>query len=410
MSKEHEERKSLTASPRGELVGESGVNRLLSEIRPEWKSRSLIERVKRLIPVDPSSACQRLLNAAIQDLKEKIVFAGIDIACEAAVTHKLPNISSNEDILDRYSTWDILSLAYRMGLLQRAEWKRLRRVYDIRRDLEHEDDEYEASVGECVYVFESCVEIVLSRDPISLLKVTEVKDLVESPTPVVSSADLLQSYGSAPDARQKQICGFLISTALDTTKPERVRQNAIEMLSALRSLTQNSVKIELAQSFQDKLGKKQLDLTMMKIATAGGFNSYLRQAQIEDFFNSFHKQLVGIGYEFNHHEKHGDILDDLEDLGGFTICPKEARQKIILWMTLCYLGEPGGYGTWGRNRAVFYSDSAAPRIEKMIKDAGKTIRKDLEEAQKDNRIKAAMRDQHIARRYEKLFDFVEKET
>ncbi len=403
------EEKNLVSTARGELANDSGVNRLLSKIRPEWKDRSLIERVKRLIPVDPSSACQRLLNAAIQDLKEKIVYAGIDIAREAAATHKLPSINTNEDVLDRYSTWEILSLAYRMGLLARVEWKRLRRVYDIRRDLEHEDDEYEASGGECIYVFESCVEIVLSRDPISLLKVTDVKELVEAPTPAVPSTDFLNGYERAPHARQKQICEFLISTALNTNKPESVRQNAIEMLASLKVLTLNPVKIELAQSLQEKIGKKSLDLTMMKIATAGGFNSYLRQAQLEDFFNAFHKKLISIGYQFSHHEKHGDILDDLEDLGGLVVCPEDPRQKIVLWLVLCYLGEPGGYGTWGRNRAVFYSDAAAPGIEKLIKDAGKAIKEDLEETKKDNRVKVAIGDQHIARRYEKLLDFVGKE-
>ena len=39
---------------------------LLSRIRPEWQAKSLIEGVERLLLVDPSSACQRPLNAPIQ--------------------------------------------------------------------------------------------------------------------------------------------------------------------------------------------------------------------------------------------------------------------------------------------------------------------------------------------------------
>src|SRR5687767_13926162 len=70
----------------------SGTDELLAQIRPEWQSKSLIERVNKLLPVDPSSACQRLFNAAIQDLRQKILVAGIDLAKEAAERNKLPPI------------------------------------------------------------------------------------------------------------------------------------------------------------------------------------------------------------------------------------------------------------------------------------------------------------------------------
>ena len=69
---------------------------LLNQIRPVWQARSLIDRVKSLIPVDISSACQRLLNAAIHDLREKVLTAGIDIAQQIANDNKLPPIEKPE--------------------------------------------------------------------------------------------------------------------------------------------------------------------------------------------------------------------------------------------------------------------------------------------------------------------------
>ena len=73
-----------------ELVEQSGVPHLLDQIRPHWKAKNLIQRVIRLVPVDPSSACQRVFNAATHDLKEKIVLAGIDNRSRSCQAAKVP--------------------------------------------------------------------------------------------------------------------------------------------------------------------------------------------------------------------------------------------------------------------------------------------------------------------------------
>lgn len=57
---------------------------LMQRIRPEWPAKNLIERVRRILPVDPSRACQRLFNAAVRDLRGKILIVGVGIAGEAA--------------------------------------------------------------------------------------------------------------------------------------------------------------------------------------------------------------------------------------------------------------------------------------------------------------------------------------
>src|ERR1043166_83310 len=109
------------------------VQGLMPRVRPEWQAKSLIQRVQRLLPTDPSSACQRLLNAAVHDLREKVVIAGLDIAQQAANQAKLPPVTKSEDV-ENYSTDKLLNLAYEMGLLTRPEWRRIKRCYEIRSD------------------------------------------------------------------------------------------------------------------------------------------------------------------------------------------------------------------------------------------------------------------------------------
>ncbi|HAK06379.1 MAG TPA: hypothetical protein DCO65_03770 [Spartobacteria bacterium] len=86
----------VTVQP-AEIVASTGVETLLAKIRPHWQAKNLIERVKRLLSADPSSACQRVFNASIHDLKEKLCLAGLDIVGEAAKLNKLPPVATSEE-------------------------------------------------------------------------------------------------------------------------------------------------------------------------------------------------------------------------------------------------------------------------------------------------------------------------
>ena len=343
---------------------------LLAQIRPAWADRSLIERVTRLMPVDPSSACQRLLNAAIHDLREKIVIAGLDIAKQAAEIHKLPPVSKPEDI-ENYSNDKIMDLADRMGLLTRAEWRKLKRCYDIRRDLEHEDDEYEAGLEDCVYIFKTCIEAVLSRDPVQLLRVTDVKDAIEQDRPQFPEQQFLDDYANAPEPRQREIMLFLVSSALDTEKPDVVRVNALEMIKHLAGATRTPVRIAAAADLQGRVGRAVPTLAVMKVAHAAGAMAYLKQATRNDFFSGLLGRLREVGHGWSNYERHPPPLEELEDVGGLTQCQSdEVATEILKWLVLCYVGTPGGLTRYGHVREVFYSDRAAPIIRRIIEGSG----------------------------------------
>ena len=103
-------KKDIIPAQHLEIIAKSNVPALMEQIRPAWKSKNLISRVERLLKVDPSSACQRILNAAIHDLREKIIVAGVDIAKEAAKQGKLPPINIAED-LEHYPTAKLIDLS-----------------------------------------------------------------------------------------------------------------------------------------------------------------------------------------------------------------------------------------------------------------------------------------------------------
>lgn len=388
--------------PRTETeVSPASITGMLGVIRPIWQGKGLIKRVERLLPVDPSSACQRLFNAAIWDIREKIVTIGIDIAKEVAKTYKLPPIEKDDDILENYSTYNIIDLSYRIGILRRPEWRRIQRCYEIRRDLEHEDNEYEAVLEDCFYIFKSTIEVVLSQDPIELLKVTDVKQIVEEPQRITVAEELLQDYARAPELRQKEIVGFLVSTAKNDGQPDIVRDNAHELLRHFKTTTQTPVVIWIAKELEQKLGRNPIDLITAKIGHAIGATAYFKRTKIKDYYNTIVTQIQDAGSDWSKQTK--SVLT-FHDIGHFIYCPNEFITNILKNLILWYIGEPGGYGTWGRNRAVFYSDGAAPIIQRIIKNSEVNLYDEIENLRDDKYIKLAISNRHILSRFEKLLD------
>ena len=290
-----------------DLAVTSDVQGLMSLIRPEWQSKNLVQRVTKLLPVDSSSACQRLFNAAIHDLKKKILVAGIDIAKEAAVANRLPHINRSEDI-EEYNVSKTIDLAYYMGLLSRPEWRRITRVYDIRKDLEHEDDEYEATIEDCFYIFKTSIEAVLSRDPIEVLRLTDIKEIVEQASAVTLDQTLKEEYEAAPAVRQVEIYKFLVSSALNEKHPDIVRQNCYISLCALSPLTKDQVKIEVSQVYSDKVKRKGLDVLTARVSFASGILPYFKKSILRTFYTGYIEHMRAIGPDFRSNDRHGELL------------------------------------------------------------------------------------------------------
>ena len=375
---------------------------LLNRIRPQWQGRSLIERVGRLISVDPSSACQRLFNAAIHDLKEKVVIAGLDIASEAAKQNRLPSIARNEDV-EGYSTFHLIELCYRMGLLSRPEYRRLSRCYEIRRDLEHEDDEYEAGLEDCIYIFSTCIEAVLSKDPVQLVRVTDFKDLIGIASPTVPNEALLEDFANAPLIRQEEIGRFLISKALDKTEPDLVQQNAFHALGSVALLFQSQVRVNLGTALQEQIGRE-LNDRRARVANAAGLLPYVRQAARGAFFENVFIQWQKITSHWSAYDKHGEMLRSFIEYGSIDGCLPEQRYKFVLFLVLTFVGEPGGRTSFGNVRNVFNSNTASPLVKRILTETNVPLGPIFAALRLEKAVQSALTNTHLARRFEELYD------
>ena len=384
-----------------QIVESSGIRGLLSQIRPAWKSKRLIERVEALLSVDPSSACQRLFNASVHDLKEKIVVAGLDIANQAAQQNNMAPVAKPEDV-ERLDITKTINLAYYMGLLTRPEWRRLLRVYDIRRDLEHEDNEYEATPEDCFYIFKTSIEVVLSKDPVQVIKLEDVKAIIEQPLPVTLSLTVLNDYKCAPVPRQTEIFNFLISVSLSKDNPDLVRQNSYNALGEIREVTNPQVIIEGSKKFFGS--RAPLAELEARVAYKAGVFPYLKQTAIKDYFAAYLKKMRDTGHSFKSHKEHGELLRGIQEVGGLEFCPDDIISGFLRWLILCYVGEKSN-GHWAGYREVFYSNAGAPLAMDIIKSCRRDIRKLVEELRDHKDIKAACAEgKAVVSRFEDIID------
>lgn len=393
------EESGIILSGRSE-VSPTSIDGLLNQIRPVWKAKDLVKRVERLLPVDPSSACQKLLNAAVYDLRSKIVTVGLDIAKEVAKLYKLPPIEKDEDVLEAYATTNIIELSYRIGLLKLAEYKRIRRCYDIRRDLEHYDESYVAVLEDCYYIFKSTIEIVLSKDPIQLLKVIDIKEIAEDPSKVKISEELIANYDCAPQLRQEEILRFLVSTARNAKHPDIIRENAFEMLKSFKTGTNKSVVITIAGMLEDALGTKPIDSATARIGHAIGATPYFKKAKLKDFYRDIEASFKACGGQWH---QQGIASKHFYEIGGFDYCPADMRNQLVKYLVSWYIGTPAFSSS---RRKVFYSDDAEGHIEDLFSECESDLTNEINASKVE--LEYYISKKEISNRFERLLEIAAK--
>jgi hypothetical protein len=133
----------------------------------------------------------------------------------------------------------------------------------------------------------TCIEIVLSRDPVLMVRVTDFKEIIEKPEPVTLGQELLDDYEKAPKPRQVEIGKFLISVALDDKQPDIVRQNAYRLMTELESCTRDQVKIELANELQGRTTRGAFTYAYVKVGHGLGLLPYVKQKRLTDYFLAY---------------------------------------------------------------------------------------------------------------------------
>lgn len=337
----------------------------IPQVTEELNNR--LNKIKLLLMVDPGIAAQKLFNTGMSELKSKIKLWGLKEISEIAVQKGLPKISNDEELLN-YKTRDLIKLSGVLGITNLANTSRLDIAYDMRNLIEHEDSHYEATNEEVQFIFKVITESILTVEVIEPVSIVEIQELIDSAEQLTKIDEyLIEKFESSAAFRQLQVLERIISVALDSNKPDIVRTNAYNLLLVFRNYVKTETRMGLVEKFITAPSKrKEFNILTAKVYSAIGILPYVSKSNLRKLFESLIEKMEATNPHWDRGFEHVKVLSIFEDINYFSVCPEDLLFRALLWMCTLYVGTLGGYGTYGRNRSVFYSDSGARYVKKIL--------------------------------------------
>lgn len=365
-------------------VPRARLDAALDRIRAGWRCHPAVEQIRALLPTAPERAMRLLRELAETDLRDKAARAGPAVAEAAARLARLPRIAAVDE-LRSYAIDDLLDLACAMGLLDRAERRRLDRAWSSGRATAPDED-----------AFLACIDLVLAREPVAPLRGITL-DMVMAALPGSGwTKELILNFASAPDQAQIQIENLLMQLVGDDSRPAPIRDAALTGLRILNAAARRSARSRIADGFKTQLCRRLGTLPDMRISAAIGIAPYLTEARIRRFFARYIHDAQQPEAALRD-EALISFLDEFHALGGLAGVQPALRSKLMLWMVRGYVGAPDRPGRAGAAAPPLFA-----RIERLFRDATGLVAEDFEAAATSDVVSAAALDEAAAGRLDRL--------
>ncbi len=372
----------------------------LSEIREPWQTSRLVERVRQLISVDHSCACQKLFNTAIWDIKDKLGQWGEDFVYKIA--YKNSKISRGTvNPISGLSTTELLNLSYRSKLLSFEQWQLITECYQIRCKLEHEDRYFEVSSLETEKFFDVCINEVLSVDSMEIKEYDNFETITELTELAVPSQLLLSSFGSMSLENQVDATTFLIDVATNSSELMRATQNSVISLIHLRESLSDHAKQEVALKYSDP-NIHHIDSRLVESLKCADALRFIETSSKSKFYESVYLSMIEVGEDWNKGQQQLEILQSFTELGSLDECPEQHRTNIFNWMALTYIGQDSGDSAYISERNVYFSKEASPVIQRLIIEANYISNAMIDTLLTDSAIAVLAENSFIAKRFERF--------
>lgn len=154
------------------------------------------------------------------------------------------------------------------------------------------------------------------------------------------------------------------------------------------------------------VNKKKISIQTIKVFSAIGIIAYVSKSTMRMVYEKLIIELEQTKTYWDNYNEHIRILSIFEDIDYFKYCPENLLFRALSWMAQLYIGTPGGYGFYGRNRKVFYSDAGVDYVEDIIKNSKELFVPYVIELRKDPKISSKAKNNDIKERLNKFIDLI----
>ncbi len=335
----------------------------LSNVRPEFKSNKYIaEAIKVLQAGGLRSAIGCYWNAVADDLRRKVMHRSLDLFNKEYPHSK--QINEYEDFQDHVSDYDLIEVAYKMGVLSWEGRKLMQQARETRNIFDGHPDSSDPTLFKVFAMMADCNEHILSQEyPIPIIDVNEYINVMDSDGYDKNDLAVEQAFSDLPQIYKDEMAHKLFRLYLEENTSTRLRSSIEFSFPILWKVLSKEIRRTLGNRY-DKLvvegDSRKLELALDLITLVDG----LRYVSAKSRTMVFEPTIKHLEDSLDDWKEEGIAMAQLQKLG--SVIPDELIQRMVTAMTLTYVGYKGGSMYFARTS--FYSNSAAPLVSEMFEN------------------------------------------
>lgn len=355
---------NLIKKPEFSLSNEeaSFLNSELANVRDEFIGNQYIQEAARVLSAGGyRSAIGSYWNAVVDDLRRKIAHRSLDLFNKEVDPKK--QVKSYEDFQNHITDYDLIEGAYAIGVIGWEAKKLLHQARETRNIFDGHPSSSNPNIFKVLSMITDCNRYVLSQDyPVPIIEIDAYLSTMDSPNFAQNEIAIEQAFSDLPQIYKTELANKLYNSYLHDSSSTELRANIEFCLPILWGFLSKEDRLqigkrvdkEIVNGDQNKIKKAIEFLTL----TSNGLR-YISNASRKGIFEPAIKRLED---NLDNWGEEANAVANLERLG--TIIPEDLLERYVTSLILTFVGRRGSSMYYARTD--FYSDSAAPVIERLF--------------------------------------------
>ena len=340
----------------------SFLNAELRNVRDEFVGNPYVQEAAVVLSAGGyRSAIGSYWNAVVDDLRRKIAHRSLDLFNKEVSPKR--EIKTYEDFQDHVTDYDLIEGAFKIGVIGWEAKKLLHQARETRNIFDGHPASSSPNIFKVLSMITDCNRYVLSQDyPVPIIEIDSYLSTMDSPSFAKNEIAIEQAFSDLPQIYKTELANKLYNSYLHDSSSTELRANIEFCLPILWAFLSKEDRLQIGK----RVDKEIVNGDQIKIKKAIDFLSltsnglrYISNASRRGIFEPAIKRLEE---NLDNWAEEAKAVSYLERLG--TSIPEELLERYVTSLILTFVGRRGNSLYY--SRTDFYSDSAAPVIERLF--------------------------------------------